>query len=68
MKRYLIAPEAEDDLGRILRYLLVEAGLGIADRIQGDLVAAFDGLADLPGKGHKRPDLTSLDGLFFSVY
>jgi plasmid stabilization system protein ParE len=31
-------------------------------------VDAFEGLADGPGKGHKRPDLTSRDVLFFSVY
>ena len=68
MKRYLVAPEAEDDLRQIWRYLLGEAGLAIANRIQSELVGAFEGLADLPGKGHKRPDLTSRDVLFFSVY
>ncbi len=68
MKPYLVAPEAEGDLRQIWRYLLGEAGLAIANRIQGQLVDAFEGLADLPGKGHKRPDLTSRDVLFFSVY
>ena len=68
MKPYLVAPEAEDDLRQIWRYLLGEAGLALANRIQGELVDAFEGLADFPGKGHKRPDLTSRDVLFFSVY
>lgn len=68
MKRYLVAPEAEDDLRQIWRYLLGEAGLAIADRIQGELVDAFEGLADLPSKGHKRRDLTGKAVLFFSVY
>lgn len=68
MKRYLVAPEAEGDLRQIWRYLLGEAGLAVANRIQGKLVDAFEGLADVPGKGHKRPDLTSRDVLFFSVY
>ena len=68
MKPYLVAPEAEDDLRQIWRYLLGEAGLAIANRIQGELVDAFEGLADVPGKGHKRADLTSRDVLFFSVY
>ncbi len=68
MKRYLVAPEAEDDLRQIWRYLLGEAGLAIANRIQSELVDAFEGLADDPGKGHKRSDLTSRDVLFFSVY
>ncbi len=68
MKPYLVAPEAEGDLRQIWRYLLGEAGLAIANRIQAELVNAFEGLADFPGKGHKRPDLTSRDVLFFSVY
>jgi plasmid stabilization system protein ParE len=68
VKPYLVAPEAEGDLQQIWRYLLGEAGVAIANRIQGELVDAFEGLADVPGKGHKRPDLTSRDVLFFSVY
>jgi plasmid stabilization system protein ParE len=68
VKPYLVAPEAEDDLRQIWRYLLGEAGLAVANRIQGDLVDAFEGLADVPGKGHKRHDLTHRDLLFFSVY
>jgi plasmid stabilization system protein ParE len=68
VKRYLVAPEAEDDLRQIWRYLLGQAGLAIANRIQDELVDAFEDLADLPGKGHRRSDLTSRDVLFFSVY
>lgn len=68
MKSYLVAPEAEDDLKQIWRYLLGEAGLAIANRIQSELVDAFEGLADVPGKGHKRSDLTSRNVFFFSVY
>jgi plasmid stabilization system protein ParE len=68
VKRYLVAPEAEGDLRQIWRYLLGEAGLAIANRIQGKLVDAFEGLAVVPGKGHTRPDLTNKAVLFFSVY
>lgn len=68
MKPYVVAPEAEDDLRQIWRYLLREASLAVADRIQSELVDAFEGLADVPGKGHKRSDLTNRDVLFFSVY
>jgi plasmid stabilization system protein ParE len=68
VKPYHVAPEAEGDLRQIWRYLLGEAGLAIANRIQAELVNAFEGLADVPGKGHKRPDLTSRNVLFFSVY
>lgn len=68
MKPYLVAPEAEDDLRQIWRYLLGGAGLAVANRIQDELVDAFESLADVPGKGHKRPDLTGQDVLFFSLY
>jgi plasmid stabilization system protein ParE len=68
VKPYLVAPEAEDDLRQIWRYLLGEAGLAIANRIQGELLDTFEGLANVPGKGHRCPDLTGRDALFFSVY
>ncbi len=68
MNTYFVAPEAEGDLQQIWRYLLGEAGLAVANRIQGELVDAFEGLADVPGKGHRRPDLTSRNVLFFGVY
>jgi len=54
VKSYIVAPEAESDLRQIWRYLLGEAGLAVANRIQGELVDAFEGLADVPGKGHRR--------------
>jgi len=41
VKSYIVAPEAEDDLRQIWRYLLGEAGLAVADRIQYELVDAF---------------------------
>jgi plasmid stabilization system protein ParE len=68
VKPYIVAPEAEDDLRHIWRYLLGEAGLEVADRIQAELVDAFEALADFSGRGHKRPDLTSHNVLFLSVY
>jgi plasmid stabilization system protein ParE len=68
VKSYVVAPDAEADLKQIWRHLLGEAGLAVANRIQGELVEAFEGLADAPGKGHRRPDLTSLNVFFFSVY
>jgi toxin ParE1/3/4 len=68
VKPYLVSPDAEGDLQEIWRYLLGEAGLAVANQIQCELVDAFEGLADVPGKGHRRPDLTSRVVLFFSVY
>jgi len=68
VKPYLVSHDAESDLQQIWRYLLGEAGLAVANRIQGELVDAFEGLAEVPGKGHRRADLTKRDVLFFSVY
>jgi plasmid stabilization system protein ParE len=68
LKLYVVSPDAESDLQQIWRYLLGEAGLAVANRIQGELVDAFEGLADVPGKGHRRPDLTRRAAFFFSVY
>jgi plasmid stabilization system protein ParE len=56
VKPYIVAPDAEDDLKQIWPYLLGEAGLAVANRIQEELVDAFEGLADIPSKGHSRPD------------
>ena len=68
MRSYVVALEAESDLRQIWRYLLGEAGLAVANRIQGELVDAFEGLADVSGKSHWRSDLTNFDVFFFSVY
>jgi plasmid stabilization system protein ParE len=56
VKPYLVSPDAEGDLKQIWRYLLGEAGLVVADRIQSELVDAFESLADAPGNGHRRSD------------
>ena len=42
--------DAEADLQRIWRYLLGEASLAVANRVQSELVDAFEDLADVPGK------------------
>jgi plasmid stabilization system protein ParE len=68
VKSYIVAPDAESGLKQLWRYLLGEAGLAVANRIQGELVVAFESLAETPGQGHRRSDLTSLDVFFFSVY
>lgn len=64
----LVSPEAEEDLDRIWRYLLSEAGLDTANRVQAEVVEAIEGLARNPGKGHKRSDLTDQDVLFYNLY
>jgi plasmid stabilization system protein ParE len=68
VKPYSVAPEAEDDLLQIWRFLFDEAGIEIADRIQGELIETFEFLSDFPGSGHRRLDLTRHDVFFLSVY
>lgn len=68
MKRYLVAPGAQDDLRQVWRYLFEVAGFEVAEKIEGEFFDVFQGLADVPGKGHKRSDLTARGVLFFVVY
>jgi plasmid stabilization system protein ParE len=41
VKSYVGAPEAESDLQQIWRYLLGEAGLAVANRIQDEFGGCF---------------------------
>jgi plasmid stabilization system protein ParE len=57
---YIVSPHAADDLNGIWEYLAIEAGEELADRTLAQLASAFSALADHPGIGHSRADLTSL--------
>ena len=65
MSRYILTPEAQDDLRGIRAYLLAEAGPRVARYVIGALVNAFRSLAKNPGQGHRREDLTSDETLLF---
>jgi plasmid stabilization system protein ParE len=65
---YIIAPEADDDIYKIWRFLYTRASLDTANRVEAELYAAFADLARTPGQGHKRSDLTSHPVLFFILY
>ncbi len=67
-RRYTLAPEAARDLLRIWRYLKKESGQETADHVESVIRSKFAYLADFPGAGHWRRDLTSADVRFFSVY
>ncbi|MEI9814493.1 MAG: type II toxin-antitoxin system RelE/ParE family toxin [Acidobacteriota bacterium] len=68
MPDFVVAPAAEDDVFSIWCYLVEQAGRGVADRIEAEILTKFADLADTPGKGHRRPDLTQADVLFYTVY
>ena len=67
MKPFVVSPQAADDLGEIWEYFAREATEEIADRIVRKLVSSFAGLANTPGLGHRRSDLTKLPVHFFLV-
>ena len=66
--RYILAPQAARDLVSIRRHLRQEAGQPTADRVAAELRRGFEYLAQYPGAGHRREDLTAAPVRFLSVY
>jgi antitoxin ParD1/3/4/toxin ParE1/3/4 len=67
-RRYTLAPEAARDLVEIWRYVKKESDRETADRVESVIRSKFAYLAEFPGAGHWRRDLTSAEVRFFSVY
>jgi antitoxin ParD1/3/4 len=63
---FLLSPEAAYDLIEIYDYIAQDS-LDAAERVSLELVEAMRGLARMPRKGHRRPDLTSHSVLFWPV-
>src|ERR1035438_8385238 len=68
MSVFIVAPEAEEDIFHLWLYLLREAGIETANRVEVEILGAFASLAETPGKGHRRPDLTRRKVLFYTLY
>lgn len=66
MARYILSPRARVDLQSIWSFIAVE-NREAADRMIDELLAAFEYLADWPGSGHTRRDLTERNFLFWPV-
>ncbi len=64
--RYILSPEALDDLQGIWDFIGAD-NPDAADRVVDELFAAFQQLAELPGQGHTRRDLTERDVRFWPV-
>jgi plasmid stabilization system protein ParE len=60
VKPFIVSPLAADDLNLIWLYLAEEASEEFADRTLVKLADGFAELADTPGLGHLRADLTRL--------
>ena len=67
MKRFELARRALVDLQGIWDYI-ADDNVAAADRVIADLHQAFQQLAQMPGMGHRRRDLTLRSVLFWSVH
>ena len=65
-RRYILAPEAARDLAAIWRYIKKESSQETADGVESVIWDKIAALADAPGAGHRRNDLTSADVRFFA--
>ena len=68
MTRYVVSPEAKDDLREIRHYLVGQGGVRLARYVLQEITAAFRLLASRPEVGHLRQDLTPLPVKFWSVF
>jgi plasmid stabilization system protein ParE len=66
MERYVLAPEALQDLHVIWAFVAADNPQA-ASELQEEFFEAFGSLAEMPAQGHSREDLTDLPVLFFRV-
>jgi antitoxin ParD1/3/4/toxin ParE1/3/4 len=68
MSRYLLSPEAKQDLKDIKTYLVGEGGAPLARYVLGAIREGIRFVARYPGSGHLREDLTTLPVKFWHVF
>ena len=66
--RYVLAPEAVSDLVQIWRYIKKQSSVAMADRVEAVILDRIAFLAENPGAGHWRRNLTERPVKFFPVY
>ena len=66
--RYVLAPEAASDLVQIWRYIKKQSSVDMADRVEAVILDRIAFLAENPGAGHWRRNLTERPVKFFPVY
>jgi plasmid stabilization system protein ParE len=66
--RYVLAPQAALDLFEIWRYIREHSSVKAADRVEAVIRERIAFLAEAPGAGHSRKDLTQHNVKFFPVY
>ena len=65
--RFRFSPEAEAQLAEIIDYIAADSE-GAARRVLNSIHEALDRLADMPGMGHAREDLTERPLKFWGVH
>jgi len=68
VSRYLLSPEARQDLADIRAYLREQAGARVARHVLGQIRDALEFLSRTPGAGHVREDLTEAPVKFWPVF
>jgi len=66
MSAFRLSPEASQDIFEIYEYIAQDS-VEAAERVRVELLDAMRGLAEMPGKGHRREDLTKGHVLFWTV-
>jgi len=65
--RYIVSPEAKRDIEQIRDFYVEEAGVQVARHVLAQITKALRFLAETPGAGHRRDDLTDEDVRFWTV-
>lgn len=65
MADYRLTPQARTGLRNILEYVERRFGVRVAERVLDKLVAAFEQIAESPGSGHVREDITTNEQVRF---
>ncbi len=63
---FQLTPQATEDLDGIW-WFIEENSIEAANRVQAEIIATCRRLAEYPFIGHKRPDITPLPVLFWTV-
>jgi toxin ParE1/3/4 len=66
--RFVLSPEALEDLASIWHYIATQSNVEMADRVESVIRDRILFLARNPHAGHERKDLTDLPVRFFPVY
>jgi toxin ParE1/3/4 len=67
MKQVILSRAAFKDLAEIWHYIAAD-NLGAADRVRNELERATHSLANMPGMGHQREDVSDPTIRFWRVY